>query len=66
MRVKGVVEKWENGKLRSGILEGDQMIQGWPAADGGKVSFDPNGDLFGWTAARSVEEGTSFEIPKPR
>ena len=55
VQVKGAVEKWENGKLRSGILEGDQLIQGWPAADAGKVSFDPNGDLFGWTAARTVE-----------
>lgn len=55
VRVKGAVEKWENGKLRSGVLEGDQVIQGWPAASGGKVSFDENGDLFGWTAARDVE-----------
>jgi len=55
IRVKGAVEKWENGKLRSGILEGDQIIQGWPAASGGSVSFDANGDLFGWVAAREIE-----------
>lgn len=55
VRVKGAVEKWENGKLRRGILEGDETIQGWPAASGGEVSFDANGDLFGWTAARDVE-----------
>ena len=55
VRVKGPVEKWDNGKLRIGILEGDQTIQGWPAASGGVVSFDESGELISWRTAPEVE-----------